>query len=127
MFTEQENHKLTVIQKELANILKNIKSYSGALSYNDTHYSIVATFDSKFINEISHRILKKSNRDISVCIDLEKKVAYYRKNKTLKVDLGELAQAKENYDRILYINSTYSKLTELKGLIDKGFSVKIPN
>jgi hypothetical protein len=90
MFTEQENHKLTVIQKELANILKNIKSYSGALSYNDTHYSIVATFGSKFINEISHRILKKSNRDISVCIDLEKKVAYYRKNKTLKVDLGEL-------------------------------------
>jgi len=90
MFNEQENHKLTVIQKELANVLKHIKTYTGALSYNNTHYKIVATFGSKFINEISHRVLKQSNCDISVCIDLEKKVAYYRKNKTSEVDLGEL-------------------------------------
>ena len=54
-------------------------------------------------------------------------VFYLEQLVRVQVDLGELAQAKENYDRILYINNTYSKLTELKVLIDKGSSTKISN
>jgi hypothetical protein len=91
MFTDEENKKMNIVISELSNTLKKIHIYHGKINFNNIDYTVGAAFGSKFINEVSSRIQKTTNCDISIVIDMEKKAVFFRKNKTVKVDLGDLA------------------------------------
>jgi len=88
IFTESENSKINIILKELAITLKSLKLFKGTLLYNGKSYSSMSTFSTKFKNEAAHKILKK-NVDIALVLDLEKRTAHFRKNKSADIDLGE--------------------------------------
>jgi len=90
MFSDTENFKLNIILKEISKTLKEIKIYSGNIDYNNKKYSIAACFGAKFINEISHRLQKTTNKNITIVINLEKNTVHYRRDKNIDLDLGEL-------------------------------------
>ena len=113
MFNESENLKLNIIIKDLTDTLKHIKAYKGNFKNN----TVAACFGTKYINEISHRLLKIFKTDISIVINLDKNTVHYRRSKDSSTDLGKLVAENFNgygteYAAFSQLNSEILNLTK---------------
>lgn len=92
LFNENENLLLNIILKDLSNTLKHLKIYKGEILYDNVKYITSSCFGTKYVNEVSHRLLKLTNSDIAIVINMEKNNVHYRKNKKSSLNLGDLVK-----------------------------------
>ena len=70
----------------------NTPLYSGNITIGNTIYSVVGVFFENNPHALADSIIKCTNSDIVILLNLQQNVTLLRKNKTCGIDLGKLAK-----------------------------------
>ncbi len=91
-FTKDQNAIIQFYHNKLNSIKSELQIHAADIPIKKKTYKFVSTFASDCINEVAEHIIKDNRADVGLVVNLKSNKVSFRKNKSVDLDLSQLAQ-----------------------------------
>ena len=91
-FTDKQIGIIDFYNRKFDRTISELQLFEGLVPIGKRKYKFVSTFASECINEVAEHIIKSSNADIGIVVNLKSDRVSFRKAREVEFDLSALAE-----------------------------------